>query len=638
MTSTFRTDINGLRAWAVLLVVLFHFQIAGFSAGFLGVDVFFVISGYLMASILYGRLASGTLALTHFYTARIVRIYPALMVLCAAVLVLGWFLLMPMDYRELGAHVRESLLFSSNYRYLSEAGYFDAAAESKWLLHTWSLSVEWQFYLLYPFVTMLFYRLSRQHSGLLILTLVLAGMSLAWNQYTVHSNPERAFFGFPGRAWELLIGSAAFHLTKILTPGPRTGQILHYTGLAAIVFAACVITPHAWPGIWALLPTLGAAMLIVGHSESPLTRGRVWNWAGERSYSIYLWHWPVVVLLHYFLVSDQLLWQAAGIVVSMLLAETSYRLVEQPLRYRLRPLRPRTVLFGCFTILVAFYAVAQTVRGTGLPWRLPEHIVTVVERDALDNPRLEECLASESRCIYGDGPVKLVLIGDSHADAMVTAVEQVMREQGASVLFLGDSACLPLPGLTYRDPRQADCRALGSAIPSLLAAHPDADVLFVSHMNAAVNQGQIEPSKTARFYFSEGTRHYTQDWFNQFESLFLDTLCSIQRERQVWLTRPVPQMPMDVPTALGRRLLLGQNVELGMTRAAYDSMNTYSWRLQDQAANRCGVNILDVTQELCDETTCFAEHDGKPIYRDQDHLSEDGNKLLLPILRALIRD
>lgn len=638
MTSTFRTDINGLRAWAVLLVVLFHFQITGFSAGFLGVDVFFVISGYLMASILYGRQAKGGLSLTDFYTARIVRIYPALMAMCAAVLVLGWFLLMPMDYRELGAHVRESLLFSSNYRYLSEAGYFDTAAESKWLLHTWSLSVEWQFYLLYPFVALLFYRLSQRHSQLLTLTLVLAAVSLAWNQYTVYSHPERAFFAFPGRAWELLIGSAAFHLTKMFTPGPKSGQTLHYAGLATIVLAACVITPQAWPGVWALLPTLGAAMLIIGGSDSPLTRGRAWNWAGERSYSIYLWHWPVVVLLHYFMLSDQLLWQAIGITASLLLAEISYRLVEQPLRLRLRPLRPRTILLGCFTVLVAFYAVAQTIRGTGLPWRLPEHIVAVVERDAMDNPRLEDCLASEARCVYGTGPLKLVLIGDSHADAVVTAVEQVMSEAGASLLFLGDSACLPLPNIIYRDPRQADCGALGNEIPALLDAHPGADILFVSHMNAAVNQGKIEPGKAARFYIHEDARHYTQEWFTQFESLFIDTLCGIQRERQVWLTRPVPQMPMDVPTALGRRLLLGQDVELGMTRAAYDATNAYSWRLQDRAAAQCGVRILDVTEPLCDAQTCFAEQDGKPVYRDQDHLSESGNKLLLPIFRELISD
>lgn len=635
MTSTFRTDINGLRAWAVLLVVLFHFQINGFSAGFLGVDVFFVISGYLMASILYGRLERGRLSLAQFYTARMVRIYPALMAMCAAVLVLGWFLLMPMDYRELGAHVRESLLFSSNYRYLSEAGYFDTAAESKWLLHTWSLSVEWQFYLLYPFVTMLLYRLSQRHSQLLTLTLMVALVSLAWNQYLVYSNPERAFFAFPGRAWELLIGSAAFHLSKMASAGPKSGRALHYAGLGTILFAACVITPHSWPGVWALLPTLGAAMLIIGHSESPLTRGRFWNWCGERSYSIYLWHWPVVALLHYFFLADQLMWQVIGVVASLLLAETSYRLIEHPLRQRLRPLRPRTVLLGCFTVLVAFYAVAQTVRDTGLPWRLPADIVAVVDRDAMDNPRLEECLASESRCIYGNGPVELILIGDSHADAVVTAVAQVMGEKGASLLFLGDSVCLPLPGLIYRDPRQADCSALGNELPSLLAAHPGADLLLVSHMNEVVNEGIIEPNKAARFYVHEEARHYTQDWFSQFESLFIDTLCNIQHERQVWLTRPVPEMPMDVATVLGRRLLLGQDIELGMTRAAYDVVNAYSWWLQDQVAERCGAKILDVTELLCDEHRCFAEHDGIPVYRDQDHLSESGNKLLLPLFRLL---
>ena len=155
----FRADINGLRAWAVIFVVLYHFGVPGVTGGFAGVDVFFVISGYLMTAVVVKGLRTGRFNLWQFYLARARRIWPALIVLCAVLLALGWFVLMPEEYRALGKHARDSLLFSSNLRYLKEAGYFAVASEQKWLLHTWSLSVEWQFYLIFPLIMAALWRL-----------------------------------------------------------------------------------------------------------------------------------------------------------------------------------------------------------------------------------------------------------------------------------------------------------------------------------------------------------------------------------------------------------------------------------------------------------------------------------------------
>lgn len=213
----FRKDINGLRAWAVVAVVLFHFGVPGFAGGFVGVDVFFVISGFLMTNILIKKLENPQqkFSVWDFYLARAKRIAPALLVLCIALLALGWFLLPPQDYRSLGMHTLTSVLFASNIQYWREAGYFDAASHDKWLLHTWSLSVEWQFYLLLPLLLWGVWRWwpGRAHAVrcLLVVFLVSLGLSV----WLTAKKPEAAFFLLPTRAWEMLAGG----LIALLTGG-----------------------------------------------------------------------------------------------------------------------------------------------------------------------------------------------------------------------------------------------------------------------------------------------------------------------------------------------------------------------------------------------------------------------------------
>lgn len=217
----FRTDINGLRAWAVVAVVLYHFGVPGFAGGFAGVDVFFVLSGFLMAGIVIGGVEVGRFSLGGFYLARARRILPALLVLVLAVLVVGWFLLMPSDYQTLGRHARESVFFTSNLRYLAESGYFDASSHEKWLLHTWSLSVEWQFYLIYPLVLAGLARLRPGRAVLLGAHVVVLLGSFALCQFLTATKPSQAFFLLQARAWELLLGGLVFLAGERLTLSAR---------------------------------------------------------------------------------------------------------------------------------------------------------------------------------------------------------------------------------------------------------------------------------------------------------------------------------------------------------------------------------------------------------------------------------
>jgi peptidoglycan/LPS O-acetylase OafA/YrhL len=204
----FRGDINGLRAWAVALVVLYHFKIAPVAGGFVGVDVFFVISGFLMTDIvLRGLEQPAGFSLKAFYWARVRRIVPALLVLCLCLLVLGWFFLLSADYRQLASHSQMALGFASNVRFHREAGYFDAASHDKWLLHTWSLSVEWQFYLLFPLVLMWVWRVWPKRRALVIALALLASASWGVSQWLLAGQQSAAFYLLHGRAWEMLAGA-----------------------------------------------------------------------------------------------------------------------------------------------------------------------------------------------------------------------------------------------------------------------------------------------------------------------------------------------------------------------------------------------------------------------------------------------
>ncbi len=209
----FREDINGLRAWAVVIVILFHFGVPGFSGGFIGVDVFFVISGFLMTRIVIRGLENNKLSIIDFYMARARRIIPALLALCTVLLGLGWFVLVPPDYEKLGSHAVSSAAFVSNIKYWAETGYFDSASHEKWLLHTWSLSVEWQFYILLPVALWAVWRVKPGRSAQIwaIATCLLASL-LASVLTTAHS-PATAFFMLHTRAWEMLSGGLVFLLS-----------------------------------------------------------------------------------------------------------------------------------------------------------------------------------------------------------------------------------------------------------------------------------------------------------------------------------------------------------------------------------------------------------------------------------------
>lgn len=326
----FRKDINGLRAIAVIGVVLFHFNPSLVPGGFAGVDVFFVISGFLMTGIIFRGIEQNNLSILKFYVDRANRIVPALALLCLVLLVFGWFYITPLDYKALGKHAASSIGFLSNFAYWREAGYFNAASHEKWLLHTWSLSVEWQFYIIYPLILVAmrkFFSIKTMKLMLIVGTV----LGFIFCVFASYKWPSASYYLLPTRAWEMMIGGVAYLYPFTLQENRK--KILERIGLALVITSYFLISAkNAWPGYLALFPVLGSFLIIQAQrNNSIITSNIAFQKIGAWSYSIYLWHWPFVVIIYTFSLPEYYIY--LGMALSVILGFLSYKYVEK-IRFR----------------------------------------------------------------------------------------------------------------------------------------------------------------------------------------------------------------------------------------------------------------------------------------------------------------
>lgn len=649
----FRSDINGLRAWAVMAVVFYHFNVPGFSGGFVGVDVFFVISGYLMTSIVVKGLEVGHFSLLDFYAARVRRIVPALLVLCVVLLGVGYFVVPPSDYEQLARHAIAALGFFSNNRFSSEAGYFDVASHQKWLLHTWSLSVEWQFYMLLPIVLAAVWRFWPGRTAQLIVFLLGGALSFAASAVMTSQSSSGAFYLLQARAWEMLAGGLVFLLARRLDFEQRTKVATELLGLVMIALAVLVFDGGtAWPGWRAALPVLGAMMILAAHRDRSLwTGGHVAQWLGDRSYSLYLWHWPVVVALGFVEQEKNPLAISAGIALTLLLGHASCRWVELPVRRHLANLPPLRFWVGVGAVLGAALLPAFAVRqGSGLEGRLSPEVERAAAASANINPRRAVCNVNggvdSPSCVWGGDAWRVVALGDSHTSAMVTAIAEA-GGKNAGVVQWSYSGCpyvLDLkftPKLLARKKRNFACQTFVKWATDRLDSLPGEIPVVIASRYAVRIFGHNEDSQTPSkpdAYFSQPYETRDERLFAEFKEAIVKTACQAASHRKVYLVRPIPEMGVDVPRVLSRRLLRGVREDVSITRADYLSRNQWVWEAQDEAARRCGVGILDPTEFLCDADRCYGSRNMQPYFSDDDHLSEVGNKLLVPMFRRVYAD
>ncbi|MFT4197930.1 MAG: acyltransferase family protein [Pseudoxanthomonas sp.] len=651
-TKVFRDDINGLRAWAVVAVILFHFGVPGFSGGFVGVDVFFVISGFLMTGIIVKHLRTiGQDAppfasfLLEFWLARARRIIPALLALCATLLTLGWLRLPPQDYQILATHVIAALLFVSNIKFWKEAGYFDTASHEKWLLHTWSLSVEWQFYLLLPLALMLVWRFVPRQRPLAWLVMLGTAASFALCVVGTQFKPDASFYLLPTRAWEMLAGGLVFLFAEKtrFAAGARRG--LEAAGFALIVASIVLLDGQdAWPGWRAALPVVGAVLVLTAaRSGTPFTGTWLAQRIGDCSYSLYLWHWPVSVLLVCLDRHGEPRATSIGLAATAALGWASYRLVETPSRKSLGKLKLMPAIAAFAAMLGLVGAASAVVRlDQGVQGRLPADVERLAAEAGDRNPRRDECIGAGSRppkeCTYGGPQLGIIVLGDSHAAAVVRSVEKSLPGKEYHVLDWTADSCATIAGL--KDAKPAGDSACGQFVHDaekrLEDESPRVPLLVVNRMNtvfeAAPDAGFFKPRK----YLDVLPDAFDDRFRRQMRDAAVDTLCRLAEHRPVYVLRETPEMPQSVPEAMSHAAMFqGAAKRVKIPAGAYRERSRWAYAVQDIAAARCGVKILDPTPYLCDDKFCYGDKDGVPVFYDDDHLSERGAQLLIPLFKQM---
>ena len=345
--------------------------------GFVGVDIFFVLSGFLMTQIIVTALDEGRFSLRRFYAMRATRIVPVLLALCALLLVFGWWAMLPSEYEALAREIVASLGFVSNLFYWqSRIGYFSPDAHDDWLLHSWSLAVEWQFYLLYPLFLLGVWRWLPRHRRSIVAAACVAGFAVSL--FLTFRRPDVAFFLLPARLWELLLGAVVWLYP--ITLSRRGALILAWIGHALIAASIALVKPEAdWPGWLALLPTLGTLAVLYADRPLPILRGRTVQGIGAISYSLYMWHWPALILLYFTGETQSLLPRVAALVAVVPLSIASYHLLEIRLRSALA--RPGFARAAIGAAVVAVLAGAGGV--IALHGVVPGRAADMIERDRL---------------------------------------------------------------------------------------------------------------------------------------------------------------------------------------------------------------------------------------------------------------
>jgi peptidoglycan/LPS O-acetylase OafA/YrhL len=657
--TSYRPSIDGLRAIAVISVVIFHAFPKSLRGGFVGVDIFFVISGFLITNIILSQLQQGRFSFLDFYGRRIRRIFPALAVVLITCLVIGWFFLMPHEYAQLGKHVFGGAGFISNLILLSEVGYFDNAAETKPLLHLWSLGVEDQFYIFWPLACLFIFSLKLKFDRIVA---VLLGSSLVLCVVSVFGYRDFSFYFPLSRFWELGIGAflAGLFSRQDRAPFQINAQLANWLSVAGLILVIAgffVITPkRLFPGFWPLIPTAGAMLLIASGENAWINKHilslRPFVFAGLISYPLYLWHWP---LLSFVRIAENTFREAPAVnrliavALSFVLAWLTYAVIEKWFRFGSGKRMKIAILTGLMSLAGAAGIIVLYAKG--LPSRIqlqpPAAMVLVSEYPhPLKNKNCKtiypdhynqwSCLLSKPR------PAEVILIGDSHAHQYFRAFGDVLSDR--SVLNISSPGCLPFVAAAWHSRR---CKNDTSRISKFIRESKSIKTVYLTGYFSvlaagAFKHGNIEGKRVA----AQLTAGANASFQKSASSILQNLLGS---GKKVIIIGDIPDMifrPVScvrTSSALLNRLRFsGGAKQLGpdscyIDKKKFEQRNKpYDDALQGILVNFPKVRFFDPRPVICDQLRCWAIRDGVPLYWNSDHLTYVGTIGVVKKLMAAV--
>lgn len=620
--------IDGLRALAVLPVIFFHFDLPFFTGGYIGVDVFFVISGFLITGVLLEMKQQNRFSIVRFYERRARRILPALFITCLLCVALALALFVPNDYKSFSKSLEGVSIFASNFIFVRWIGYFAATAPGDPLLHTWSLAVEEQFYIIFPLLLYLSVRFLRKA------VYILFAISLALNIALIHVSPEKTFYLLHSRAWELLAGSILALRLQHIRLTPRLAEGMSLLGLAALLAGIALYDRDTiFPGAAALLPVAATMLLIWSNLNNSTTAGRLLSTSpfiniGLVSYGLYLYHWPIMAFARYYL--DRALTPADALIAIPLIgamAALSYRYIEKPVRAGAMPAsRASMFRFSALGLVLCALAGFSGVYTNGLPARFDRIALQYaagaddVDKNwgrCIPDPRN---LDENTICKLGASkPAPDFLVwGDSHAAAIAPAINALAKKHGMAGWIVTYSGCPALAGVERTDGLvDFSCKAIGDTVLALIQKNKIRHALLVTRWDMYAlgwEAGSIETARNPAIAFK------TLKGQEAFAAAFGETVHRLKKTGvAVHAMKQVPPQLIHIPSALAKAAYLGRDPE--KLKRPYEAILNRR-RVIDLAFAESGASFIDPMEKFCPEkTACLIAADGRALYSDNGHVS-----------------
>ncbi|PIB25821.1 hypothetical protein BFP76_12510 [Amylibacter kogurei] len=662
----YRNDIDGLRAIAVMSVIFYHIGFHHIQAGYAGVDVFFTISGFLIGGILLREKQTGNFSYRAFYARRARRILPALFAVIITSFGIGWFFSMPNELRYFGGAALSAILSVSNIWYFNVLDYFNPAATEDPLIHTWSLGIEEQFYLIFPLLLSLIWAFARKF--LLPVLVLLAFVSFVVMIVTNEDQPDAAFYLIHTRAWELLVGVILACIAARDSRWQTNSVVSSYLatfGLIVLV-ASLIWTPQhvVWPSVWTIPPIFGTALLLFfGGGKSIANKVLTFPpmiLIGLISYSAYLWHQPVLAYFATMGRQPQSIWAMLLLTAVILgLAWLSWRWIETPFRKGgLNTRKVSTLLIGQAAIILLFSVAGHVTKG--FPSRLPQAALEILDEKGLLSPTYEKCLPSRPEswtrdlasqtCIHGDHNFpRVALLGDSHAGTLANALGEALQSSGLSIQEFTLSGCTSIPNVQSNAQKRAlACSDYAHRVRDFIAKSNDYDVVVIHAVweYYFVNKEVVAPNghfhKNEQFLFPISGQPDMSD--EQRQIAIVQELSQLisdlkQAGKHVVLVQPTPSPWFDIPRFAARSLWnSGKEIdELGYPVSNFKDLIDPTNDMLIKAASGKATLVNPMEQLCANDGECLVIKDGRPLYADHNHLSVYGVSEIIPgLVRAIV--